>query len=53
MGRQDGKTARRQELETIESGVEAEIEAAEAEALASKEHAIPAGESALGGVYAN
>jgi len=53
VGRQDGKTAGRQVLEDVESRVEAEIAAAEAEALASKERAIPAGETALGGVYAN
>jgi TPP-dependent pyruvate/acetoin dehydrogenase alpha subunit len=51
--RQDGTTAGRQVLETIEAGVEAEIAAAEAEALASREHAIPAGASALSGVYAD
>jgi len=53
VGRQDGQTAGRQELEAVESRVEEEIAVAEAEALASKEHAIPAGESALGGVYAS
>ena len=53
IGRQDGTTARRQELEAVEAGVEAEIAAAETEALASRERAIPAGESALAGVYAD
>jgi TPP-dependent pyruvate/acetoin dehydrogenase alpha subunit len=52
VGRADGLTDRRA-LEEVESRVEAEIATAEAEALASKEHAIPAGASALGGVYAN
>ncbi|MEK6769394.1 MAG: thiamine pyrophosphate-dependent dehydrogenase E1 component subunit alpha, partial [Gemmatimonadota bacterium] len=40
-------------LGKIEARVEAEIGAAEAEALASREQAVPAPESALGGVYAD
>lgn len=40
------------ELSDIEAGVEAEIEAAEKEALASREQAVPKGESALDGIYA-
>ncbi len=39
-------------LGAIEAEVEAEIAGAEAEALASRERAVPAGESALDGVYA-
>jgi TPP-dependent pyruvate/acetoin dehydrogenase alpha subunit len=39
-------------LAEVEAGVEAEIAAAESEALASKVNSVPAGESALGGVYA-
>ncbi len=39
-------------LEETEARVEAEIAAAETEALASREHAVPEPESALGGVYA-
>jgi len=39
-------------LEAVEARVEAEIFAAEAEALESREGAVPAPESALGGVYA-
>jgi TPP-dependent pyruvate/acetoin dehydrogenase alpha subunit len=41
-----------QELEGVEAGVTAEIERAEQEALASREK-MPAGETALLGVYAN
>jgi len=41
-----------QELEAVEAGVTAEIERAEQEALASREK-MPAGETALLGVYAN
>ena len=40
-------------LVEVEAGVEAEIAAAESEALVSREKAVPQGESALGGVYAN
>jgi pyruvate dehydrogenase E1 component alpha subunit/2-oxoisovalerate dehydrogenase E1 component alpha subunit len=40
-------------LEETEAGVAAEIDAAEREALQSKEKAIPAGESAMDGVYAS
>ena len=40
------------ELSGIEAGVEAEIEAAEKEALVSREQAVPKGESALDGIYA-
>ena len=40
-------------LQEIESQVEAEIAKAEQEALGSKEHSVPVGESALLGVYAN
>jgi TPP-dependent pyruvate/acetoin dehydrogenase alpha subunit len=40
-------------LEEVEARVDAEIAVAEAEALASREQAIPAGESALAGVYAD
>jgi TPP-dependent pyruvate/acetoin dehydrogenase alpha subunit len=39
-------------LAEVEAAVEAEIEAAEAEALASREGAVPDGPSALRGVYA-
>ena len=39
-------------LERVEASVEAEVLKAEAEALESREKAVPAGESALGGVYA-
>src|SRR5207253_3365384 len=42
-----------QRLEDVEAHVEAEIAAAEQEALASKAHAIPAGESSMDGVYAS
>jgi TPP-dependent pyruvate/acetoin dehydrogenase alpha subunit len=38
-------------LEEVEAGVEAEILAAEAEALSSREHHVPPGASALSGVY--
>ena len=41
-----------QELEEVEAGVTAEIEAAEREALASRER-MPEGATALTGVYAN
>jgi TPP-dependent pyruvate/acetoin dehydrogenase alpha subunit len=40
-------------LAEVETAVEAEIAQAEADALASREGAVPAGESALGGVYAD
>ena len=40
-------------LREIEARVEAEIAQAETAALASREHAVPAGESALKGVYAD
>lgn len=40
------------QLEEVEARVEAEILKAEAEALVSREKAVPAPESALGGVYA-
>ena len=40
-------------LNAVESGVEAEVARAEAEALASREKAVPAPASALGGVYAS
>jgi TPP-dependent pyruvate/acetoin dehydrogenase alpha subunit len=41
------------QLEEVEARVEAEILKAEAEALVSREKAVPAPESALGGVYAS
>ena len=41
------------QLEEVEARVEAEILKAEAEALVSREKAVPAPESALGGVYAD
>lgn len=40
-------------LAEVESRVEAEVLAAEAEALVSRDRAVPAPESALGGVYAS
>jgi TPP-dependent pyruvate/acetoin dehydrogenase alpha subunit len=40
-------------LAEVEAGVEAEVKAAEEEALASREHNMPKAESALEGVYAN
>jgi pyruvate dehydrogenase E1 component alpha subunit/2-oxoisovalerate dehydrogenase E1 component alpha subunit len=43
----------RSKLEAIEAEVEAEVERAQAEALESRSHNMPAGESALVGVYAN
>lgn len=40
-------------LVEVEAGVEAEVKAAEDEALASREHNMPKADSALEGVYAN
>ncbi len=50
--RADAQT-RGETLAEIEAGVEAEINKAEEEALASKVNALPKGESALEGVYAS